>query len=272
MGIPLTNSWKDYITGDGFILNDSTQKPIIFLVVGGSMVYAVFRVRNLLSRSIEIESKRATLARYFSPSVVDELTNNSGESVISNNRKYAVILFSDIRKFTSLSEEMDTEELARFLAEYRSLMLNSIFAHGGTLDKFVGDAVMAVFGVPQSRGNEIEIEKAVLCALDMQNKLKIFNQDRISKNLVPIEIGIGLHAGVVFSGNVESSGQMEYTVLGDAVNVASRLESLTKEYNAKVIISEELESQLKGNIQRKSIGEVTVRGRLKPLGIYSLEI
>lgn len=272
IGIPLTNSWKDYITGDGFILNDSTQKPIIFLVVGGSMVYAVFRVRNLLSRSIEIESKRATLARYFSPSVVDELTNNSGESVISNNRKYAVILFSDIRKFTSLSEEMDTEELARFLAEYRSFMLNSIFAHGGTLDKFVGDAVMAVFGVPQSRGNEIEIEKAVLCALDMQNKLKIFNQDRISKNLVPIEIGIGLHAGVVFSGNVESSGQMEYTVLGDAVNVASRLESLTKEYNAKVIISEELESQLKGNIQRKSIGEVTVRGRLKPLGIYSLEI
>lgn len=272
IGMPYTNSWKEYITGDGFIINDSTQKPMIFLIIGSSMIYAVYRVRNLLSRSIDIESKRATLARYFSPSVVQELTSANGSSVIATNRKYAVILFSDIRKFTSLSEDMDTEELAKFLAEYRSLMLASVFKHGGTLDKFVGDAVMAVFGVPSSRGNEFEIEQSVLCAIDMHKKLEVFNKDRQSNGLIPIEIGIGLHAGIVFSGNVESSGQMEYTVLGDAVNVASRLESMTKEYKSKIIISEELETKLPNDIKRNSIGEVTVRGRVKPLEIYSVDV
>ncbi len=275
-GMHITDSWKEYVTGDGFILGDAPTRPMLFILVGGSMIYASIRVRNLLSKSIDSELKRATLARYFSPSVVTELTDLQSDSnsndIFNNNRKYAVILFSDIRQFTALSEKMDTDELAKFLAEYRSLMLDCIFKVGGTLDKFVGDAVMAVFGIPKSRGNNKECEAAVECALLMQKKLENFNSFRLANGKPAIDIGIGLHAGIVFSGNVESSGQMEYTVLGDAVNVASRLESLTKEYKKSIILSEEVESKLTNLFHRKFLGEVQIRGREQALKIYSLEI
>ncbi|MBF0277105.1 MAG: adenylate/guanylate cyclase domain-containing protein [SAR324 cluster bacterium] len=165
--------------------------------------------------------------------VVKTLMENP--ALLKGHSRTVSILFSDIRSFTSLSERLTTEEVFTLLNRYFSVWERVVERHGGVIDKFIGDAVMVVFGAPTELGNHAQ--KAVDCAHDMISSLKILNQQLAAEGMTPIKIGIGIHTGEVLAGSVGGEDRFEYTVIGDTVNVASRIESLTKQYATVLLIS-----------------------------------
>ena len=179
----------------------------------------------------------------------------------------ATILFSDIVGFTTLSEKADPEELVRHLNEYLSAMTNLVFQNGGTLDKFIGDAIMAIFGAPMTRPNDAE--NSVQAALLMIQALEGFNQSQTEKGKVNFGIGVGINTGEAIVGNIGSEQKIDYTVIGDTVNLASRLEGLTKKYHSRIIVSEFTKDDItEGKFYFRELDNVRVKGKIKPVKIY----
>ena len=191
-------------------------------------------------------------------------TNLGGEIVC------ATILFCDIRGFTSISEQIKPEQVVSLLNKYFSTMEQCIVEHNGIINKYIGDAIMAIFGVPVP--NENQALDAYKCSIDMKKRLIELNKELEAENLPPIKFGIGLHTGNVLAGNIGSNSRMEYTVIGDTVNVASRIESLCKEYNCDLLISETTAEGIiayDGNSSKlQSIGETQIRGRKTAISIF----
>ncbi len=216
------------------------------------------------------EQLKETFGRYVTKQVADEIL--AGRVSLGGERKTATVLFSDIRGFTSMSEQMSPEEVVGFLNEYLTMMVDCVIEHGGVLDKFIGDAIMAVFGVPLSLGSvEADAAAAVACATAMGERLDALNAKRVEEGKAPIAIGIGLHTGELVAGNIGSPKRMQYTVIGDTVNVGSRLESLTKEQKRRTIVSGSTAALIDG-AGLVDLGTVTVRGRHEPLAIFGLAI
>ena len=163
---------------------------------------------------------------------------------------------------------MPAEELAEFLNEFRKRMTNVIFANGGTLDKYIGDAIMATFGTPTV--TEFDTQNAVNAGKQMLASLKEWNIERKKEGKPEIRIGIGLHCGEVFTGNIGFEDRMEYTVIGDAVNTASRIESLCKQFQAEFLISDEVYQKVKDSIRIEKLSPVEVKGKEKALQIYKV--
>jgi len=198
--------------------------------------YLLIKEHNLvLAEAVGSERRRQILARFFSPSVVAELQANA--SSLTMVRRQAVVMFVDLRSFTRLSETSEPEVIAELLSEYRQLVIEKVFEHGGTIDKFIGDGVMAVFGHPDTRPNDAA--KAVDCAIQLTASLDRWHRGRASRGQIATKAGIGLHAGPVIGGVLESGQHSEFTVFGDAVNVAQRLERLCRTLDARLVISEE---------------------------------
>ena len=191
-------------------------------------------------------------------------TNLGGETVC------ATILFCDIRGFTTLSEQINPKQVVTLLNKYFSGMEQCIVKHNGIINKYIGDAIMAIFGVPLP--NEKQALDAYKCCLDMRKTLIELNKELEAENLPPIKFGIGLHTGNVLAGNIGSNSRMEYTVIGDTVNVASRIESLCKEYDCDLLLSETTVERINNSgesfPQLKSIGETQIRGRKTAMNIY----
>ena len=191
-------------------------------------------------------------------------TNLGGETVC------ATILFCDIRGFTSISEQIKPEQVVTLLNKYFSAMEQCIVEHKGIINKYIGDAIMAIFGVPVP--NENQALDAYKCSIDMKKRLIELNKELEEENLPPIKFGIGLHTGNVLAGNIGSNRRMEYTVIGDAVNVASRIESLCKENNCDLLISETTIEKINNSNDPIndfiSIGETEIRGRKTKINIY----
>ena len=191
-------------------------------------------------------------------------TNLGGETVC------ATILFCDIRGFTTLSEQINPKQVVTLLNKYFSSMEQCIVKHKGIINKYIGDAIMAIFGVPLSNPNQAL--DAYNCCLDMRKTLIELNKELEAENLPQIRFGIGLHTGNVLAGNIGSNSRMEYTVIGDTVNVASRIESLCKEYNCDLLISETTVEGMvscEGDLPMlQSMGETQIRGRKTAITIY----
>jgi adenylate cyclase len=237
-GGPTGQSWYKYILGEEIIFADAiVTKPILASFLSIAISYAIYRSYIMLIRIGRVEAQKSSLARYFSPDLVDEITSQP-ESIRKGKRQKVTVLFSDIRNFTHFSEEMDTEVLSNFLTEYRKRMTRAVFMHSGTLDKFIGDAVMATFGTPvPSEIPGYDAKNAVLSAKQMFLELQSLNRERKEKGESEIRIGIGIHCGDVFAGNIGSEERMEYTVIGDTVNTASRIESACKTLDEVFLIS-----------------------------------
>ena len=184
---------------------------------------------------------RANFQRYFSPDLAKQVADHGEEIKLGGQKRDVVILFSDIRGFTSMSETMDPDDVALLMREYFTEMVEIIFRHGGTLDKFIGDAIMALWGAPFA--TEDDADKAMRAAIDMQRKLVELNEHWSQTGKKPIKIGIGINFGNVFAGNIGSEQRLEYTVLGDAVNTASRL--CSNAGKDQIMISESLHKRLK---------------------------
>ena len=191
-----------------------------------------------------------------------------GELKLGGERKEAAIFFSDIRSFTAISEELDPEEVVEFLNEYMTAMVNCVTKTNGVVDKFIGDAVMAVWGTPVSHGNDTE--NAVNGALMMRQALIKFNKKRGGPKKPIIKIGCGINTGPVVAGQIGSHDRMEYTVIGDTVNLASRVESLNKAFGTDILISENSYQLVKDIFKVQPMKKITVKGKKKPQQIYAV--
>ncbi|KOF17193.1 adenylate cyclase [Ensifer adhaerens] len=216
------------------------------------------------------DRRRLNLSRFFSPLVVADL--QEGSSALELERRNAVIMFVDLRDFTSFAETAPARELATVLAQYRHLVSGTIFAHGGTVDKFIGDGVMAVFGQPTPM--EDDADRALACALDLVDALSDWKHQSRVDGHPALNAGIGLHYGTVVGGVLDSGCHSEFTVIGDAVNVAQRLEALTKALNSPLVISSALVNQLRKPVPPAlwmAQSEVALPGRRLPIDIWYLQ-
>ena len=210
-----------------------------------------------------------TMYRYLTPGVVDKVMALGEGALMVGERKEVTILFSDIRGYTTLTENLGASDVVSLLNEYFETMVEAVFHYEGTLDKFIGDALMAVFGAPLPLNPpESHGWMAVQSALDMRRRLKEFNDSRPGAD--PFRFGIGISSGEVVSGNIGSQKRMDYTVIGDAVNLSSRLEQLTKEYGCDIILSEFTYNLCRERIWVRELDKVRVKGKNQPVGIYEL--
>lgn len=211
---------------------------------------------------------REAFAKYINEEVLSELLKNPEKLKLGGENVPLTILFSDIRGFTSLSENLKPDEVVSLLNEYLTAMVDIVFAHGGTLDKFIGDAVMAFWGAPVKRSDHAE--RAVQTGLAMLKKVEEIREKWQKEGKPSIRIGIGINTGLVTVGNIGSARSQSYTVIGDEVNLASRLESLNKEMKTEMIISESTLSTLRDKIKYRPLGEVKVKGKEKMVNIYEV--
>lgn len=211
---------------------------------------------------------RGLFSRYVSPAVVKELIEDPSRARLGGQRREMTVLFSDIRGFTTFSEAGQPEDVIRQLNEYFARMVALLFEHRGTLDKFVGDMIMALFNAPTDDPDHPD--QAVKMALDMMKELQVLNQRWTSEGRPNFDIGIGINTGEMIVGNVGSENTLSYTVIGDNVNLGSRLESLNKEYESHIIISEATRKQLKGQYFIRSLGDVKVKGKTKAVQIFEV--
>lgn len=214
---------------------------------------------------------RKMFGQYVSPAVLESIADNAAQGLLQaevGRREHLTILFSDIRGFTSLSEMMEPEQVVELLNGYFSGMVDIIFLRQGTLDKFIGDAIMAFWGAPL-RMNDHACQ-GVTAAMEMTRWLEIHNENLRSHGLPPLAIGIGLHTGPMILGNIGSEKKLDYTVIGDNVNLSSRLEGLTKTYGCQVLISATTQQEAGASIICRVLDHVRVKGKSQPIRIYEV--
>jgi adenylate cyclase len=206
--------------------------------------------------------------RYVSPDIFAELMSNPSAVRIGGERRNMTVLFSDIRGFTSASEAGSPEAVVGQLNEYFGEMVNVLFRHRGTLDKFVGDQVMALFGAPAA--DPQHADHAVAAAIEMGAALDNLNARWKADGRPAFAIGIGVNSGEMIAGNVGSEAIMSYTVIGDAVNLGARIESLNKDFGTRILISQATKDGLTMDVPTRRIGEVTVKGRREPVVVHEV--
>ena len=214
----------------------------------------------------ERDKLRVTMGKYMTQSVMDHVMG--GKVELGGELLTVTLLFSDIRSFTSISETMSAQELVKLLNEYFTEMVAVVMEEGGVVDKYIGDAIMAVFGAPVPKADDAL--RAVRAAVRMRHALAALNEKLVARGVAPIKTGIGLHTGEVVAGNIGSEARMEYTVIGDAVNLASRLETSTKELGTDVLISDDTNALLGDEFETRAVREITVKGRVKPVMVYEV--
>ncbi len=207
---------------------------------------------------------KSTMSRYMDPGLADQILEG-GEEILGGKSTVATVLFSDIRGFTTLTEELGAQGTVSLLNEYFTIMVDCIQKEGGMLDKFIGDAIMAAFGVPIP--HEDDEDRAVRAAIGMIRALQIWNRQRMAEGKKPVGMGIGLNTDTIVSGNIGSPKRMDYTLIGDGVNLASRLESLCKQYHASILISENTVRRLKGTYRIREVDRVQVKGKTESVGV-----
>jgi adenylate cyclase len=214
----------------------------------------------------ERDKLRTTFGKYMTAAVMDHLLG--GKVALGGESLRVTVLFSDIRGFTSFSETMDPQNLVGLLNEYFTEMVSIVMDEGGVVDKYIGDAIMAVFGAPVSKPGDAV--NAVRAAVRMRRALRDLNERLVSRGLSPLKTGIGIHTGEVVAGNSGSERRMEYTVIGDAVNLASRLESNTKDLGVNILISQDTYEVTKSAVETRAVREIVVKGRNKPVMTYEV--
>lgn len=245
-----------------------TATPILVLLASGiiALTYDYFLER------LEKRRVRRTLERYVSRDVVKELLDNPQTyfNSLGGVRRSVAILFSDVRNFTTMTESADSQALVKQLNEYFQEMVKLVFAHNGSLDKFIGDAVMAVWGNIQSTSAAHDARNSVATALAMHRALAKLNEDWKARGIKELAIGIGINYGEVIVGEMGSSEKVEFTAIGDPVNLASRLEGLTKEYHLNLLLGENMAPLVGDTYLLRTVDFVQVKGKTKPVDVFTV--
>jgi adenylate cyclase len=272
MAVPLLSSSGDEVKGIMFL--DSRERIAAFTTKDLEVLSAIAAQASVAlenseyARALEHEAaQRAQLARFLSPALVEQAARGSIELSKGGVLSEVTILFSDIRRFTAISENAPPQEVVRMLNDYFELMVDILFEHNGILDKFIGDAIMGLWGAPLKRPDDAT--QAVRAAVKMQARLKEWNEDRVASGKEPIKIGIGLHTAEVVVGNMGSSKALSYTAIGDGVNLASRLCGVARE--DMVVISEECAQRAgKDKFVLEALPPAKVKNREAPVEIYQV--
>ena len=207
---------------------------------------------------------KSTMSRYIDPGIADKLMSE-GTDIMGGQETEATLLFSDVRSFTTITETLGAQGTVALLNEYFDIMVEAISEQGGMVDKFIGDAIMAGFGIPVA--NEDDEDRGVRAGINMIKRLWEWNEIREKEGKMPVDMGLGLNTDKVVSGNIGSSKRMDYTMIGDGVNLAARLESACKAYSARILISDYTYKKLKGTYQIRYIDDVVVKGKTEPVGV-----
>lgn len=252
------------------------HNQLVFLaLITVLLAITVWRSRRLVQRQVTTEAARANLSRYFSPNLVDQLAASDGALDRVESRE-AAVMFIDIVGFTDISERVGPDRVMAMLRSFHRRIARTVFDHGGTIDKYIGDGIMASFGTPLTGPHDAT--NALRCAYAMIREVAVWNLKRAERGAEQIRIGIGIHHGEVVTGNIGDERHLEYAVIGDTVNVASRLERLTRELGSPIVVSAELVRA----VQREADAAVdllspltedrttTVRGRKQPISVWRL--
>jgi adenylate cyclase len=255
-----------------FMIHGELASDTIPMLFGLIMLLSIgyyITVENI--KMMREANTKKMMERFLPPQLMDELYKKQDNLTVGGKYQKVTILFSDIRSFTELSEALPAEQVVSLLNDYLSTMTEIIFTHEGTIDKFIGDAIMTMYGAPLQRENDEE--RAILTALDMLHGLKQVNK-RHPELKAPLQIGIGIHTGDVIVGNIGSEKRLDYTVIGDNVNLSSRIEGLTKYYKCPILISEKtLDSLLAQNSNSflfREVDTVQVKGKSISIKIYQV--
>jgi adenylate cyclase len=225
-------------------------------------------INDMAQKLEERERLKQGFTRYVSQQILEKILASDTPLKLEGERRKVTILFSDIRNFTHLAESLSPEKVVSLLNEYLSIMLDIIFKHQGTLDKFLGDGMMVEFGALLP--DEKQELHAIEAAIEMQNELKNLRARWEKENKPPIQIGIGIHTGTVIVGNIGSEQRMEYTAIGDAVNVASHIQNSTKEFKVPILISETTYQSVKDKFACEDLGEIFLKGRVEAIRVYKI--
>jgi len=207
---------------------------------------------------------KSTMSRYIDPGIADQLLGD-GTDIMGGQASVATLLFSDVRGFTTITETLGAQGTVSLLNEYFDIMVEAISEQGGMVDKFIGDAIMAAFGIPV--GHDDDEDRGVRAGINMIARLWEWNVEREKEGKMPVDMGLGLNTDNIVAGNIGASKRMDYTMIGDGVNLAARLESACKQYSARILISDFTYQKLKGTYQVRYIDDVVVKGKTEPVGV-----
>ena len=222
----------------------------------------------LMFEDISSEKRmKSTMSRYMDPGIADQLLED-GADIMGGLDTTATLLFSDLRSFTNITESLGAQGTVKLLNEYFEIMVECISEQGGMLDKFIGDAIMAAFGLPIS--HEDDEDRGVKAGINMISRLWEWNNQREKDGKPALDMGLGLNTDKIVAGNIGSQKRMDYTMIGDGVNLAARLESACKQYNARILISDYTFKKLKGTYRIRYIDDVVVKGKSEPVGVHEV--
>jgi adenylate cyclase len=245
-----------------------SEEDLSFLTAFSGIVAVAIENSQLIERVRREAVVLSNFQRYFAPDLARQIAGAEGEVQLGGAKRDVVVLFSDIRGFTPLSERMSPDEIASLLTEYFSEMVDVVFEHGGTLDKFIGDAVMALWGAPLARLDAAD--QAVRAAVAMQRRIDWLNAEWSRQGRQTIAVGIGINAGEVFAGNIGSDQRLEYTVIGDPVNTASRL--CSRAGAGEILLSEVLYRRLTNPPQVRALEPIPLKGKARAVPVFSIEL
>ena len=251
---------------NGFIF---IQNSTLLLVATLSLIFIAWNMERSLKEATDQERSNNLLGRYFSPEVRDEIEKNKlNFDQTSEKEQNIAVMFTDISNFTNLSEGLEPKKVLDLLSEYQTKMVAAVFQNGGSVDKFIGDSVMATFGTPVSRGNDAQ--NALNCAKEMQLVMDKWDSDTSVPSNLKIKHRIGIHYGNCFAGNAGSDQRVEYTVIGDAVNLASRICEACKEVGCNFLISDDFMRHLSEKPKSEVIKNFSIRGRKEKVDLHKV--
>ena len=249
---------------------------IVFMLVAAVLAVAVWRTKALVLTHAQAERARSNLARHFSPNMVDELANMD-EPLGAGRSQQVGVLFADVVGFTGFAETKEPNEVLNILREVHSLMAEQVFAHGGTIDKYLGDGIMATFGTPYK--GEHDAANALACARGILEDAAKWNETRTKRGEPPLHIGVGVHYGLVVLGDIGDERRLEFAVIGDTVNVASRAERLTRELHVDLVASDDLVRTVRNDGESAALCEgldeappQAIRGREESVPVWTMSL
>lgn len=242
-----------------------TTAPATLLLTTAAVAVAVGRLQALAWGVAREQALRARLRRYLPPTALERVAE-AGAAPAEGEQRELTLLMTDIRDFTALSERLEGRQVVALLNEYFAAMTRVLFKHGGTLDKFLGDGLLAYFGAPLPRPDHAAA--AVLCGLEMLEELSRLNEARAARGEPRLRMGIGIHTGTVVFGDIGSDERREYAVIGDPVNTASRIEALTKEHGVSILVSQATRERAGDGFAWRDVAPVLVKGKAEPIATF----